>query len=270
MKRCTNRRIGKWIGAYEFSALSEEERKVFSDHMIECEYCHSQVYSLDPIMTAFRDHRSAARAGEVDQSVTLRKLLPFREPNRVWYSIPAFAMLLAVFILGGWLVYNAARAPGSASPGNGVEPTIASVWENLEVPKAAYTPTSPDVSLRKPSSAFESAMAAYQQNDFARAIEQLETLSEMEPDNAPEVNFYLGVSLLLVGRSQDAISPLKKALRFTNDMQSESRHYYLALAYLKRDEPQQAMVELDAVIGMGGEYGPTAKGLKQQILSQTK
>lgn len=47
-------------------------------------------------------------------------------------------------------------------------------------------------------------MISYRQNDFAGAIEQLETLSEMEPSSEAEVNFYLGVSLLLVGRSQDA------------------------------------------------------------------
>ena len=264
MKKCTKKSIGQWIGLYEFGALDEKEQRIFSDHIIECEYCHMQVYSLDPIMAAFRNHRSAARAGEPDRSPDLRKIIPVRKPVRSWYSIPAFAMLLAVLIVGGWAIYITTRGPENPPP------VVASAWENLEIPKAAYTPPTPGINLRVPSRAFQSAMAAYQQNDFTRAIEQLEILSELEPANAAEVNFYLGVSLLLAGRSQEAISPLKQAAQSSNGQQRESRHYYLALAYLKRNEPQQATVELDSVIEMGSEYSAAARDLKQQIVNQTR
>lgn len=270
MEKCTKKSVGQWIALYEFGALNEQERKIFTDHMIECEYCHAQVYSLDPVMTAFRKRRSAARSGEVDRSADLRGIAPARKSSRAWYSIPAFAMLLAVIIIGGWAVYLTMRGPETVPPTNGDGPTVASAWEDLEIPKAAYTPPIPGINLRVPSRAFQNAMVSYQQNDFPRAIEQLEILSELEPANAAEVDFYLGVSLLLAGRSQEAISPLKQAVQASNGQQRESRHYYLALAYLKRDEPQQATAELDAVVGMGGEYSPAAKALKQQIIDRTK
>jgi tetratricopeptide (TPR) repeat protein len=181
-----------------------------------------------------------------------------------WYPIAAFAALFVVLIAGAWVVYLSVK-----NPINGTGPAVATAWEHLEIPKARYTPPPPDLQLRKPSKAFDSAMAAYEANDYAGAIEQLETLTELEPANAADVHFYLGISLLMVDRKEDAIIRLKEALQFSSGAQNESRHYYLALAYLKENDLQQATVELDKVIEMRGEYGQAARDLKQKIIVQT-
>ena len=100
MNRCTNKRIGKWVAAYELNALEEDERLVFMDHLIECEYCYNQVYSIEPFMIAFRNHRSAALRGEtVRNASSLEHLAPSPRPARTWRLVPALAALCLV--IGG-------------------------------------------------------------------------------------------------------------------------------------------------------------------------
>ena len=112
-------------------------------------------------------------------------------------------------------------------------------------------------------------MTAYERGDLAAAIEQLQTLSEMQPANLGEVSFYEGASLLLVGRSQEAIAPLRKGVETGDPRQTEMSRYYLAIAYLKNDQIQQATAELDAAIESGGPYAPAARQLRERITSRS-
>lgn len=144
------------------------------------------------------------------------------------------------------------------------------LWEDITVPKAPYTPPTERVILRGPGAAFNRAMALYQQNDFAGAVEQLDPLSELDSDNAAEVKFYLGVSLLMIGRNQDAITPLRQAAQSSVDPRRESCHYYLALAYLKCDYRDQALDELNGVIEANGAHRSAARELQRQIFAHIK
>jgi tetratricopeptide (TPR) repeat protein len=273
---CKDRQIGRLIGLYEFGALDKEDQSAFLDHLIECEYCYEEVYSLQPIMTAFRNHRSAARSGElqqyseIDHHSVVRKLSLVPKRIWMWRSVPVAALLLLTLIAGGLVLYRYLRSPEAVKLVAGVAPRPessgpnASRWEKIDVPKAEYTQRTDGVTLRGPNMGFDRAMASYEQNDFAGAIEQLETLSELEPSEG-EVNFYLGVSMLLVGRNQDAITPLKRSVKSIDGALHETSHYYLALAYLKTNQPEQATAELDAVIKMNGTYRPAAKKLKQML-----
>lgn len=279
---CTERKIGRLIGLYEFGALDKEEQRAFLDHLIECEYCYGQVYSLEPVMTAFRNHRSAARSGElhlyseIDHHPVPGNVSLVPKPLWMWHSIPVAPLLLLTLILGGWVLYAYLRGPESVKLTAGGGPTpeasdrSSSPWEKIDVPKAEYTSPKEGMTLRRPNQAFDRAMASYQQNDFAGAIEQLETLSELEPSSEAAVDFYLGVSMLLVGRSRDAVTPLKRSVKLQDGVPYETSHYYLALAYLKRNQPEQAIAELDAVIEMNGTYRPAAKKLKQQMFDISK
>jgi tetratricopeptide (TPR) repeat protein len=143
-------------------------------------------------------------------------------------------------------------------------------WNEIEIPKAPYTPSSESVVLRNKNKAFYHAMAAYQENDFNSAIEQLETISELEPYGMADVRFYLGVSLLLTGRNKDAILPLKESVESAVGPLRESSHYYLALAYLKNNQYQQALAELDATIAMNGKHRADAESLKEQVSSLSR
>lgn len=276
--KCTNRQIGYLITRYELGALDESEREVFVDHLIQCEYCHNEVYSMAPFMRPLRERREAVLRGEVsgDWAAVPRTGLPHQSP--LWLRRPLLAAAGLLVALGaGLLVFYLVRplpvrdvteqSPVIA-PATEVATEPPSVWRDWPIPPAPYTPPPERPVLRgvESGTAFERAMAAYQQNHFAAAAEQLEVVSRLEPEHA-EAHFYWGVSLLLAGRSEDAIEPLRQAVRLSAGAQRESSHYYLALAYLKTNRPQQALAELEAVIEMNEDHRAEAEKLRQRIVA---
>lgn len=278
VKACTNKRIGQGIALYEFGALGEREHTIFLDHLIECEYCYDQVYSIEPFSTAFRNHRTVARQDGAKGSFT--SAWGSVQAQRSWWNRRPLIMVAASLVLaigigavvfmgrlpdtGGVKVTEGAKEPSDIASAN------SSPWKDIAVPKATYVTPKERVVLRSPGESFNRAMAAYQADDFASAVKQLEPLSELEPDNLIDLKFYFGVSLLLVGRNQDAISPLRQAMQFSIGPRLESSHYYLALAYLKCNYQDQALDELEAAIKMRGQLRSAAEELKRQILASTK
>jgi tetratricopeptide (TPR) repeat protein len=176
------------------------------------------------------------------------------------------ATLLALYLAKQPPTPSVTEQPGPTMPAPEVATGMPSAWPDLEIPKAAYTPPGEQPLLRgaELTTAFEQAMVAYEQNDFAAAAKQLEVVTRLEPEHA-EAHFYRGVSLLLAGQSQDAIAPLKQTIQLSTGAQRESSRYYLALAYLKTNQPRQALVELQAVIQMNGQHQAVAEKLEQRL-----
>ena len=278
MKRCTDKRIGQSIALYEFGALEGRELSTFLDHLVECEYCYDQVYSIEPFSKAFRNHRARARRDGANVSFIAAERNV--QARRAWWSWqPAITIAASLLIaIGIGAIIFTERLPGNGTAevtGEDKKPLVlssadASPWIDLEVPKASYVPPEKRVVLRGPAEAFNKAMEAYQADDFAGALAQLEPLSELEPENASEVKFYCGVTLLLTGRNQDAISLLRQATQFSVGPRLESSHYYLALAYLKCNYPDEALNELEAVINMKATHRLAAEELKRQILASRR
>lgn len=276
--KCTNKRIGMLIGLYEFGALEQPELDTFLDHLIECDYCYEQVYTLEPFTSSFRDHREAAQGDEIAEDFSVTPDIAAERAAPVWSTKPFLVAASVVVTIGVMLVVFRLLETGPTSPVTGpsggapakseIAQDLPSPWRDLAIPKAAYTPPSQNHSYRDSTTAFEQAMAAYQEHNFAQAAEQLETLSDLNPRQGAEVHFYWGVSLLLAGRSREAIEPLKRAVPLSVGQQRESSHYYLALAYLKTNQPEPALVELEAVVAIKGQHQADAEKLKQSVLNQ--
>ena len=98
---------------------------------------------------------------------------------------------------------------------------------------------------------FRDAMAAYVDQRYADASDLLEQAARAEP-NAPDVNFYLGVCRLLLGRPADAITPLQSVLADETSLWAQSAHFYLAKAYIQTGDLTQAEEQLQAAAGLAG------------------
>ena len=268
--KCTDKKIGHLIALHEFGALDGPDEQAVRDHLVDCEYCYSQVYSLEPVMEVFRNHRTAARRTRaVEEEYRNRRQAGwFSRVLGFWQGIPALAAVCVLIAASSWAIYSIVMSSKTGGANNGNIATNRSPWEDLQIPKAPYSES--NLTLRNPGRGFEHAMAAYQANDFAAAAEQLETLQELGPSNAAEVDFYLGVSLLLIGRDEDSIPHLERALESSGGARREAGHYYLALAFAKVNRPQQAILEIDRAIEMNGEYQAAARALREQILDVTK
>jgi hypothetical protein len=56
---CKDQDMGELIGGYELGLLSEEERRRFEDHLLDCEYCFQSLYRTAPIANMIREKRLA-------------------------------------------------------------------------------------------------------------------------------------------------------------------------------------------------------------------
>jgi hypothetical protein len=52
---CTYQDIGKLIGGYELGLLTDEEKREFENHLLECEYCFQSLYRTAPLVKMMRE-----------------------------------------------------------------------------------------------------------------------------------------------------------------------------------------------------------------------
>jgi tetratricopeptide (TPR) repeat protein len=277
MRSCTNKRVGCLIAMYEFGLLDDPELSQFLEHLINCEHCFDQTYSMEGFSRAFRKHRTDAKRIAGSRPFVHLEENPIKG-IRSWPRLPLLVgacIVFSCFLAGAiytvvWLPKREKSEAPETSSSELANVGVGSLWEELEIPKAVYIPSNNNIILRKPEGAFDRAMAFYETNQFDKAIEQLQTVSELDPNEGWRAGFYLGVSLLLVGRSQDAIVPLKAAAQLRVGVDREINLYYLALAYLKTDQDQMAVRALEEVSNGISEYRAAAQKLRRQIADLKK
>jgi len=58
---CTDPTTGQLIGSYELGLLSDEERKRFESHALECDDCFQDLYRAAPLIAKMKPERPARR-----------------------------------------------------------------------------------------------------------------------------------------------------------------------------------------------------------------
>ena len=112
--------------------------------------------------------------------------------------------------------------------------------------------------------AFRTAMQNYSTEDYAKAIPGLQTAVKGNPQVA-SFNFYLGACYLLTDRTDPAIVYLRKTISLGNPAYSESAHFYLAKAYLKKKKISDAEEELQKVVQLHGSRETEAGEIIRQL-----
>ncbi|MBI2841387.1 MAG: tetratricopeptide repeat protein [Acidobacteria bacterium] len=264
--KCTDPQTGHLITRYELGALEEPLRERFVAHLVECAFCHEEVYSMAPFMGVLRRHREAVLRGEIPAATeSIHAAGPFLRSQPYWRRKPvlAAATLLVAVTLGvaayfvtGW------QRGGWGHEGAAIE------WRDVRVSEAEYVAGARRPVLRGAETAeiFDSAMDAYQQNDFATAAERLEVVSRLEPEDQP-AHFYWGVALLMSGNNREAIQVLRQTLRISSGSRIDAVRYYLAVAYLMDNRVEEARSEIEAVIELNGKHKPAAQELKSRLLA---
>jgi hypothetical protein len=243
--------------------------------LIECDYCYNQVYTLEPFTNAFRQHREATQRGEVDQDVAVvQETIGETAVLPLWLRKPALAaaaVLVGISAVVSILYLTESRSGSISTPPldqtarpTGVE-DARSPWRNVKIPQAACMPPAKWKFRDATAAGFNQAMKNYQEGRFGEAADQLLALDQLDGRGVSEIQFYLGVSLLLADRYEEAIGSLTRAAELSVGQRQQDSHYYLALAYLKTNRPRQAMDELSIVAAQKGDHQAEAKKLKQQL-----
>lgn len=95
------------------------------------------------------------------------------------------------------------------------------------------------------------AFIAYSEADYQKTIPLLEKAFESTKNS--ELLFYKGNALLALNQTKDAIEVFKKHQSFSDALTNRS-HWYLALAYLKTDQVENAKQELKGLIDSGEPF----------------
>lgn len=208
--------------AWAAGKLAGSDREAFESHLAGCDFCLGQAGFLaradalgEPpaVPTPLLE---AARVGRSEGPGRIRR-----------YAVPAAAaagLAASLFVIAAiWSRSAEPRPEVAAAPSIEPYPYEAVVLRGAEEP---------------PANRFGEAMSLYQARDWSGAAAALAVVAREQPDRA-QVRFYLGVSLLLAGRSQEAMNALERAALLDEGYREDALRY-LALARARRDSPPPA------------------------------
>ena len=111
---------------------------------------------------------------------------------------------------------------------------------------------------------FRWAMSAYQSGDFAAAARGLHPLAGAGP-GAAEARFFLGISELQLGHTDQGIAELRAVARLGDTSYLEEANYFLSKALLSKQDVQEAERTLDDLVRIGGDREHDAQALLQKV-----
>ena len=255
------------LEGYLLDRLTEPEREEFETHYFECASCLSQLQTRLAVQTELqRQPVMPVRARGA--SFRLR-----------WAWTPAFVTVALLLAAGIWR-YSAQKqhssqsqqvslSPPKASPEVSVPtPPPAPMAPSLEELARVEPPPYSEIVLRgsedEGQETFRSAMLNFSKKDYAQAIPGLRAAVKASPQN-PSFSFYLGACYLLTGRTDPAIISFRKTISLGNPAYSESAHFYLAKAYLKKKEVSAAREELREAVRLHGNRESEAGEILRQL-----
>jgi len=74
MKACTNPELGNLIALYEFEKLSQEDRDLFEEHLLECDACYQDLYEFSPAVETIKENIKAFRRAVAQERSILQRL----------------------------------------------------------------------------------------------------------------------------------------------------------------------------------------------------
>jgi hypothetical protein len=209
--------------------LGEEQQEEVWQHLEACEECSARIKVLAALEALHREKRRGHR--------------------KVWRSwVLAAALLLSLAVPLSMLNH-----PGRETAAIPADP--AGMATSEPYPQFPLQTRSPAESSREQEVAFQ----AYNSGD----LRQAEVLfNNLKP--SVEVSFYLGVTQYLLAKHDLAIESLTRPYQSTTEWRDPAA-WYLANAYLRRREPEQARRFLSEIGAGHSVYRERAKTLLERL-----
>lgn len=153
------------------------------------------------------------------------------------------------------LVRPSAQAPGTHITANG-PPAQVHLLARFDPPAYGGDPAG--------SRDLRAAMQRYSKRDYEGAIPELSAILDSNP-GLVEARYYLGVCLLLTGKSAAGTAELRNVIAGGDTPYREPAHFYLAKALLGFGDTVGARHELEVVIASGGGWRKEAHALLAQL-----
>ena len=255
---------------YVVDGLSDEDRDAFEEHYFECARCFEELAALQAIQAELRQPgaenelstrpsfiRWAPAAGlaaavvlAVGVVVWMGPLQPSRRPEPTATEQPSRGQ-------------TAELPPQPQQPGRAVTPEP-SLEQLARVEPPRYEPPTLRNAPDEATARFLRGMEHYRKADYANAVEDLRRAAESDPD-AAHIRFFLGVTHLLLGQENAAIDRLQATIALGDSAYLEEAHWYLAKAFLRRNDLGAAETELRKLIQLQGSASDDAGRLLSQV-----
>jgi TolA-binding protein len=261
---CADVQEGDFLERYVLDRLTEPERDAFEQHYFECPSCFSLLHTA------------------VSAQAELRHLAPTRPRTGAalfqwrWAWTPAIAAIVVILAVGSWW-YSArkqqpsqrdSQSASSTTPAPGQPGSPSSTAPSLEELASVEPPPYSAKVLRSGEDAahetFRQAMQYYLKSDYANAIPGLQAAAKASPRTARFI-FYLGACYLLTDQADSAIRSFRKTISIGDPDYSESAHFYLAKAYLRKRDVSNAEDELRTTVRLHGSKEAEAAEILRQL-----
>lgn len=246
------------VERYLTGSLGAGERESFEEHYFACEQCFAAL--------------QAQRALQAELSASAPQIRVMPAPNPTawrWTAVMATAAVVILAVLGirwGTKPDLSPPAPPTQTMPGQAGPSLA---ELARFDPPTYTPAVLRGAQDEPMRKFRVGMKHYQQGDYARAITGLREAAKLNPKDAG-VLFFLGVSYLLSGQTDEGIAVLQQSVALGETPYLEEAHHYLAKAFLRKGDLAAARRELEEVVRLEGDHKDEARRLLQQLAALGK
>jgi TolA-binding protein len=195
----------------------------------------------DPAVVFSKMERALGVAAPPARNLNSRKILTIAASFLVLLSV-AYIALFQTSTVSGEEIYNAHFS------------SISYVDSDLQ--RGTRTDGSAKASIK------DKAIEAYSAEDYATAEGLFQLYLQEENPTDRTARFFYGITLLARGKVQAAI-PIFKDIKNNPPVAGLQRPatYYLALSYVRQDQPEQALPHLQSLTDKQDRYGRAAKGV---------
>jgi tetratricopeptide (TPR) repeat protein len=236
------------LASYVNGDLRDDEKARIGRHLDECRLCAGAVEGVTRVGSAQTYLNSA---DSVRTRLRLRAASGAASggrTSRVWAARSYMALAATLVVVSGLISYLA--RPGADE----------TLFRQYFDPYPGNQPVVRGAATDAPSQ----AMLLYQSRDYRGALAGYEDLLRQRP-NDPAARFYAGLCQLALGRSADAIAHFEEVKKAGAGEFERPAEWYLALAYLRNRDVEQARARLTAIAAGGGFYADNARALLRAL-----
>lgn len=236
------------IEQYLAGKLAEAEAEAFEQHYLGCQSCFEEL----------QFHHAAAIELRNKHSTSPQRVAMPRAVWRPWALAAAALLLLTLVSVPVFYRRQSVEIVQAPIPQQSDSPQ-AIIAQLASVEASPYVPVTLRGGSGSPASErFQQGMERYARRDYADASGLLEQAVGLKPDLQPAL-FYLGISQLMTDQPDKAIATLSGLVRIEATPYLEESHWFLAKAFLKKQDLASAQKELEVVVALNGSHVAEAR-----------
>jgi tetratricopeptide (TPR) repeat protein len=265
--------------AAQAGVLEEETARSAAAHLEKCGYCKVLLRDLTDgeVLAALPEEERRVRGrvlGAAGISAKAEKAGGGLLTAGLRWALPVAALAGVVVAAVVWMRLHPPVAPVLPAPSVAVGPAkttpSALEWEKLAVKLEASSILvwrgKPRNEQEKYAAELTHALVYYRDGDYAEAVQQLERVENDFPRGV-EGQLYLGISRLALQQDAAAIPALLAAQRLGVEQFREDASWYLALAYARSGDKENALTELRRLCQGKGRYAQRACAGLQELIA---